>query len=169
MLIWTECADNVERVERHHLPVEDNVMLSRYCLVVSLWLWSGLAAVEAGELPNATPESMGLSSAKLEKVGAIIQAMIDKKETAGTVTVVARHGKVILLQAQGMMDIEAGKPMQADTVFRIYSMSKPITTTAAMILFDEDKLKLDEPVSTYLPEFKNLRVYAGKNETVPAV
>jgi CubicO group peptidase (beta-lactamase class C family) len=85
---------------------------------------------------------------------------------------VARLGKVAQFEACGLMDIEDGKPMKRDTIFRIYSMSKPITSVAAMILYEEGKLKLDDPVSKYIPEFEGSRVVTDRNaeevSTVPA-
>jgi CubicO group peptidase (beta-lactamase class C family) len=85
------------------------------------------------------------------------------------VSLVVRHGKVVQLDALGQMDIEAGKPMQPETIFRIYSMTKPITTVAAMLLWEEGRFQLDDPVAKYLPELKGLRVHAGKgDETVAA-
>jgi CubicO group peptidase (beta-lactamase class C family) len=128
-----------------------------------------LAAIARGqELPRATPEAAGLASAKLDRAKAVAQEMVDKKQTAGVVLLVARRGKIARLDTLGMMDIDAGKPMQADTIFRIYSMSKPITTVAAMILWEEGRFQLDDPIGKYLPELKDLRVYAGKDkEPVP--
>ena len=95
--------------------------------------------------------------------------MVEKKEFAGAVTAVARDGKVVDWKAVGMMDLAKGRPMKTDTIFRIYSMTKPITTVAAMMLWEAGTLQLDEPVSKYIPELKGLRVYVGpKDETVPA-
>jgi CubicO group peptidase (beta-lactamase class C family) len=123
----------------------------------------------AKELPQVKPEAAGMSSAGLEKVTAAMQSMVDKKEIAGVVTLIARHGQIVYLEARGMSDIEAGKPMQPDTIFRFYSMSKPITTVAALLLWEEGRFQLDDPVSKYLPEFKGLRVHAGKgDETIAA-
>jgi CubicO group peptidase (beta-lactamase class C family) len=137
-------------------------MHARKFLIVgwSLFVWVSIPAF-AGELPRATPEEAGFSSAKLAAVKSTVQKMVDKKEVAGAVTIIARHGKVVYVESQGMMDMDAGKPMQADTIFRFYSMTKPITTTAAMILCEEGRFQLDEPVSKYLPEFKPSRVHTG--------
>jgi CubicO group peptidase (beta-lactamase class C family) len=126
-------------------------------------------AVLAGEMPTALPEEMGLSGPKLEEVKNAVQRLVDQKEFAGAVTMVARHGKVVQVNAIGMMDIEAGKPMKPDTIFRIYSMTKPVTTVAAMMLYEEGKFQLDDPVSKYIPELKGLRVQAEKgSDTVEA-
>jgi CubicO group peptidase (beta-lactamase class C family) len=133
----------------------------KYGLIVFSWAIAFTLAARAGELPQAAPDEVGIVGAKLERTKAVIKDMIDKKQTAGVVTLVARRGKIVALDAAGMMDMEAGKPMQLDTIFRIYSMTKPITTVAAAILWEEGRFQLDDPVSKYLPEFKDLRVYAG--------
>jgi len=112
------------------------------------------------ELPLAAPGEVGLSAEKLERTRAAVQKLVDEKQVAGGVIVVARRGKVVQFETCGMMDIKAEKPMKRDTIFRIYSMSKPITSVAAMILYEEGKLKLDDPVSKYIPEFKGLKVVA---------
>jgi CubicO group peptidase (beta-lactamase class C family) len=125
----------------------------------------------AGELLTAKPKDVGLDSDKLQKAHDAVQALIDKKEVAGAVVAVARKGKVVMFEAFGESEAGSGKPMKTDSIVRIYSMSKPITTVAAMILVEEGKIGLDDPVSKYLPEFKNLRVLAGKDksdETVEA-
>jgi len=126
-------------------------------------------ALRADELPQARPEQVGISASKLEHANKIIQEMVEKKEFAGVVTVVARDGKVVDWKTVGLMDRAKGTPMKTDTIFRIYSMTKPVTTVAAMMLWEDGKLQLDEPVSKYIPELKGLRVYVGPgDETVPA-
>lgn len=112
------------------------------------------------ELPLAAPEEVGFSAEKLQSVPQALQKLVDEKRIAGGVTVVARRGKVVQFETCGMMDIKAMKAMKPDTIFRIYSMSKPITSLAAMMLYEEGKLKLDDPVSKYIPEFKGLKVVA---------
>lgn len=116
-----------------------------------------------GKLPTVKPEEVGLSSAKLERITSAVGAFIDRKEIAGAVTVVARRGRVVYAKASGRMDLEAAKDMKLDTIFRIYSMTKPITSVAAMILHEEGKFQLDDAVSKYLPEFKGLKVYKSQN------
>jgi CubicO group peptidase (beta-lactamase class C family) len=141
----------------------------RYALACWTLITVTCLTVRAGELAKTTPEDVGLSSSKLDRVKQVAQEKVDKKEFAGVVTTVVRRGKVAQLEAIGMMDIEAGKPMKPDTIFRIYSMSKPITTVAAMLLWEEGRFQLDDPVSQYIPELKGLRVHAGKgDETVEA-
>jgi CubicO group peptidase (beta-lactamase class C family) len=123
----------------------------------------------AGELPQATPKDVGLSAAKLERVKNLVQNAVDKNQTAGAIVLIARQGKVAYLQTFGRLNTGADKPMPQDAIFRIHSMTKPITTMAALLLYEEGKFKLDDPVSTYLPEFKGLRVHSGKgDETVDA-
>jgi CubicO group peptidase (beta-lactamase class C family) len=123
----------------------------------------------AGEMPQASPQQVHIDPAGLARADNIVREMVDKKDYAGAITLVARHGKVVDFKAVGMADIAANRPMKTDTIVRIYSMTKPITTVAAMILWEENKLRLDDPVSKYIPEMKNLRVYVGpKDETVPA-
>jgi CubicO group peptidase (beta-lactamase class C family) len=130
----------------------------------------GLAFAQAG--PVAQPESVGLSSDRLERIATTVQRNIDDQRIAGAVTLVVRHGKVAWFKAQGMSDRESGKPMMTDAMFRICSMTKPITSVAAMMLYEEGRFLLDDPVSKYLPEFKNPKVLvkpaAGEPYTIPA-
>ena len=107
-------------------------------------------------LPMDTPEQMGLSAEGIARVDPAVQKFIDEKQLAGAVTIVARRGKVVQFEAYGMMDAE--KKMQKDTIFRIASMNKAITSVAAMMLYEEGKLELDAPVSKYIPFFKELKV-----------
>jgi CubicO group peptidase (beta-lactamase class C family) len=131
---------------------------------------SGVASAQ--DLSPAKPESVGLSTERLERVGAAVQRSIDDKRIAGAVTLVMRHGHVAWIKSQGMMDREAAKPMRTDAMFRICSMTKPITSVAVMMLYEEGKFLLDDPVSKYLPEFKNMKVLvkpaSGDPYTIPA-
>lgn len=107
------------------------------------------------DLPTAKPEDVGVSSMKVEQLSTFMQNLVDDGKIAGGVTMMARHGKVIHLKAVGMADREEKKPMTTDAVFRIASMSKPITSVAVMMLWEQGKIGLDDPVSKYIPEFKN--------------
>jgi CubicO group peptidase (beta-lactamase class C family) len=131
-----------------------------------------IASASAQDFPTAKPESVGLSSERLARIGTRVQKDIDDKLIAGMVTLVIRHGQVAWFDAQGSADREAGKPMRKDSIFRICSMSKPITSVAVMILYEEGKFLLDDPVSKYLPEFKNMKVLvkpaSGYPYTIPA-
>src|SRR5713101_1187166 len=128
----------------------------RSLLVAGLLLAS--FAASAQELPSAKPESVGLSSDRLERIATKVQQDIDQKRIAGAVTLVARHGKVVWFKSQGALDREANKPMRNDAIFRICSMSKPITSLAVMMLYEDGRFMLDDPISQYLPEFKNPKI-----------
>ncbi len=99
-----------------------------------------------------------MSAEGLERICATAQKFIDDEQLAGAVTIVARRGKVAHFEAFGMMDIEADKPMERDTIFRIYSMSKPTAAVGVMMLCEEGKLELDAPASKYMPEFSDMKV-----------
>ncbi len=126
----------------------------------------------AQDLPAAKPESVGLSSERLARIDAAVQRSIADKRIAGAVTLVVRHGKVAWFKAQGMADREAAKSMPPDAMFRICSMTKAITSAAVMMLYEEGRFLLDDPVSKYLPEFKNPKVLvkpaSGEPYTIPA-
>jgi CubicO group peptidase (beta-lactamase class C family) len=131
------------------------------------------ATASAQDLPAGKPESVGLSSERLERISKAVQKDIDDKRIAGVVTLVMRHGQVAFFKAQGMQDREAGKSMRPDSIFRICSMSKPITTAAVMMLYEEGHFLLEDPVSKYLPEFKDPKVLVkppngGTPYTIPA-
>lgn len=113
-------------------------------------------------LPVAAPQQVGLSAEGIARIGPAVQKFIDDRQLAGAVTIVARRGKVVQFEAYGMMDAE--KKMQKDTIFRIASMNKAITSVAAMMLCEEGKLELDAPVSKYIPFFKELKVGKVKAE-----
>jgi CubicO group peptidase (beta-lactamase class C family) len=141
------------------------------CGFAACLLAAGVAA--AGQkLPAAKPESVGLSSERLERIAAAVERSIGEKRIAGAVTLVSRRGRIAWLKAQGMMDREAAKPMQTDSIFRICSMTKAITSLAVMMLYEEGHFLLDDPVSKYIPEFKNPKVLvkpaSGHTYTVPA-
>ncbi|MBZ5664609.1 MAG: beta-lactamase family protein [Acidobacteriia bacterium] len=126
----------------------------------------------AQEMPVVKPETVGLSSERLERIAGTVQRSIDDKRIAGAVTLVSRRGHVAWFKAQGMADREAGKPMRTDNIFRICSMTKPITSVAVMMLYEEGRFLLGDPVSKYLPEFKNPKVLvkpaSGAPYTIPA-
>ncbi|TFH75911.1 class A beta-lactamase-related serine hydrolase [Gammaproteobacteria bacterium LSUCC0112] len=106
----------------------------------------------------AEPESVGMSSERLQRIDAFTQRYIDDEMVAGTVTLVARRGKVVHFSAQGMKDVERNQPMTKDTIFRMASMTKPIASVALMMLYEEGYFQLDDPISDWLPEFKNMMV-----------
>jgi CubicO group peptidase (beta-lactamase class C family) len=106
----------------------------------------------------AFPEDVGLSSERLERIANTVERSINDGRIAGAVTLVARHGKIAYFKAFGMADREAKKPMHTDNIFRICSMSKPITSVAVMMLYEEGRFMLNEPVSDFIPEFKDMKV-----------
>ncbi len=111
-----------------------------------------------GTITTAPPAEVGLSAERLERIASAIQRSIDDGRIAGGVALVARHGKVAYLKAVGMADREAKKPMRTDNIFRICSMTKPITSVAVMMLYEEGRFMLNQPVSDFIPEFKNMKV-----------
>ncbi len=125
--------------------------------VLALFAISLLAA----ELPRAKPEAVGLSSSRLDNINKVLRAKVDGGEIPGFVALVARHGKVAYFEAYGMQDPTSRQPMAKDSIFRIYSMTKPLTSVAAMILVEEGRMKLSDPVSMYLPELANLKVVSN--------
>ena len=128
------------------------------------------------DLPLAKPEEVGLSSVRLARIGPAMQRYIDQNLISGSVTLVARKGKVAHLEARGLKNVQAKEPMTADTIFRLASMTKPITTVACMMLYEEGHFLLSDPIKKWIPEFANPVVktlppgdiYAGGSVTVPA-
>ena len=123
-------------------------------------------------LPKANPESMGMSTERLANLGEFFRREAQGNSAAGYSILVARHGKLVYSTAVGMQDREKAIPMSLDTRFRIFSMSKPVTSVAVLMLYEEGKLQLDDPVSRYLPEFADTPVFkgvdaAGNIETEP--
>jgi CubicO group peptidase (beta-lactamase class C family) len=135
-------------------------MMTRTNLVLCvLSILIALAPLAAGQgLPPAPPRSVGLSQQRLERLGMLMQEHVDGGLLAGAVALVARDGKVAYLKSVGMQDRERNVPMTPDAIFRIASMSKPITSVAVMMLYEEGWFRLSDPVSKYLPEFKGMKV-----------
>jgi CubicO group peptidase (beta-lactamase class C family) len=123
-------------------------------------------------LPLVAPEQVGLSAARLARVSHWMKGWVDSGRLAGMVTCVMRKGELAFAETYGKADVERGKPMRPDTIFRIYSMTKPLTSTAIMMLYEEGRFQLDDPISKFLPAFKNMRVFVGgsrgKIESLPA-
>jgi CubicO group peptidase (beta-lactamase class C family) len=128
-------------------------------LLAFLLIPAAVFSAGVADLPTGRPESVGMSAARLSRLSDGMKALVDQGRIAGAVTMVSRHGKVVEFAATGRRDIAANAPMKKDSIFRIYSMSKPITGVAMMLLFEEGKWQLDDPVSKYVPEFANLKVY----------
>ena len=112
----------------------------------------------------SSPESVGISSERLKDISTTFQGGVDKKEIPGAVVLIARRGQIAYFEAFGYRDREAGAPMTRDSIFRLASMTKPITSIAAMMLVEEGKLRLSDPVSRYLPEFRGVKVGVEKKD-----
>src|SRR5213080_1174216 len=142
--------------------------MRRACFTFLLSCISPAAALTQG-LPRARPADVGLSAAALERIGPALQAYVDSGKLPGLLAVVARHGKLAYVGTVGSMDVEHRRAMRSDAVFRIYSMTKPITSTAVMQLYERGKLRLDDPVSKYIPAFAGVKVYAGGSAAQPVL
>lgn len=145
------------RSSRHDIPtMRKTILLTAIALAIVVFD----APASAQGLPTATPESVGLSSAQLDRVTAGLQAHIDQGHIAGVVAAVVRDGRLVYMEALGQADIEAARPMPKDAIFRLYSMTRSMTSLAAMILWEEGVFQLDDPISQYLPQFVGQRVFA---------
>jgi CubicO group peptidase (beta-lactamase class C family) len=113
------------------------------------------------DLNPVKPESVGFSSERLERLHALMQKEVDQKHFSGIVTLLARHGKVVDYRAYGVRDMATGAPMAKDTIFRDFSMTKPVTGVAMMILYEQGKWLPSDPISKFIPEFANLKVFKG--------
>ena len=122
--------------------------------------WNPLSALRvlAAAGSTSSPEEAGMSSPRLARIGSAIEKDVEEGRIAGGVSLVARHGKIVYFQAVGMADRDARKPMRTDSIFRVCSMSKPLTSVAVMMLYEEGRFMLSDPVSNYLPEFKHMKV-----------
>jgi CubicO group peptidase (beta-lactamase class C family) len=116
------------------------------------------------DLAPAPAESVGLSSERVRRIEANMKRLVDEKQVAGLVTLLERHGKVLHFNAVGVQDVRKSDPLQKDSIFRIYSMSKPVTGLAMMMLHEEGKWRLDDPISRHIPELARLKVFVGKND-----
>ena len=125
------------------------------------------AAATTSALPLATPESQGMSRVRLDRMHAEMRRFVDEGLHSGVVTLVARNGKLVDLYSYGKRDLEAGLPMQPDTIFRIYSMSKIVTSVAALVLLEDARFRLSDPVGDYLPELAHMKVMTGGTAEKP--
>lgn len=131
-------------------------------ILVALSLSLAIAAQARDlSLPEAKPETAGFSSERLKRLDAGMKAVVDNKQLSGIATVVARRGQVVQQLAYGQADVAGNKPMRMDSIVRVYSMTKPITGAAMMLLYEEGKWKPSDPISRHIPEFKDLKVFSG--------
>jgi CubicO group peptidase (beta-lactamase class C family) len=141
--------------------------MKRTAFLLAALAWLALASVGfAQNLPMAKPEAVGLSAERLAHITETLRANIAKSEIPGAVLLIARHGKIGYFETLGALDPQSKAPMTEDAIFRIYSMSKPITTVAAMTLFEDGRLGIEEPVGKYLPQLLKLQV-AAENKPDP--
>jgi CubicO group peptidase (beta-lactamase class C family) len=133
-----------------------------FLAAVGLFVALGSAVAQTTALPPAKPGSAGFSAERLKLLDAAFQQTVDRHQFAGVVTMMARHGKLVWEKAYGQQDTASKKEMQRDVIFRIYSMTKPITGTAMMILYEEGRWKPSDPIAKYIPQFSDLKVYSGK-------
>lgn len=119
-------------------------------------------------LPKAVPEDVGFSSERLARVGPAMQKYIDARMAPGVLTCIARHGRTVHFESRGLMDIEAGKLMADNAIFRIMSMTKPIACVGLMMLYEEGHFLLDQPISRYLPSFRKMMVKGKRGLVEPA-
>src|SRR5690606_29575201 len=133
-------------------------------LAVGAFLAAGLAGCQAKGNTSASDAATGagMSKERLQRLDQHFHRMVDEGKIAGVVTWVARRGEVVHEDAYGMADIEAQRPMTDDTYFYVYSMTKPITSVALLMLYEEGRFQLNDPVARYLPELANLKLYAGE-------
>lgn len=136
--------------------------MRRFAFAVTTALLVSLSTIghsaNAGDLPRVEPTKVGLDASVLDRAGAVFHEAVEQKRIAGAVLLVARHGKIAYLETIGKQDVEADVPMSEATIFRIASMTKPITSVAAMILAERGRLNLSDPVAKYIPEFQFMKV-----------
>ena len=129
------------------------------CLAfIPISLMAEPARLTIGGLPHAKPEDAGMSSKQLGRIAGVMQGYVDRGEIPGAITLVARRGKIVHLETHGVKDVASREPMSADSVFRMASMTKPIASVALMMLYEEGHFWLTDPISEFIPEFKNPKV-----------
>jgi CubicO group peptidase (beta-lactamase class C family) len=133
-----------------------SIRLSSILLFILMFGISSM--VSAGTMPEAKPEEVGFSSDRLQRIHKLMQQNIEDGNFAGAITLVARHGRIAHFETHGMMDLDAKKPMAKDAIFRIMSMTKPVVGVSILMLLEEGKVRLDDRVSRFIPQLKDLKV-----------
>jgi CubicO group peptidase (beta-lactamase class C family) len=144
--------------------LQTNGRVTAAAILLTVWLTHSpaqQAAKPATDVVSGSPESVGFSSQRLENLHSLMQHSVDQKQIAGIVTILARHGKIIDYRAYGQRDLASGAPMTKDVIFRDYSMTKPVTGVAMMILYEQGKWLPSDPIANFIPEFAHLKVYKG--------
>src|SRR5881296_343670 len=140
------------------LPQMKTVLLVLACV---------LAVSVQAQLPRTSPKAAGFDPTRLEALHATTKRFVDEGKHAGIITLLARDGKIVDFQTYGYRDVEKQLPMERDTICRMYSMSKIITCAATLVLLEEGKFNLDDPVGKYLPELKEMKVWTGGAQDEP--
>ncbi len=140
-----------------------NYLMKAICFLLALLVTLSVRA----QLPTASPKAAGFDPKRLEVLHATTRRFVDEGRHAGVITLLARDGKIVDFQTYGYRDVERQLPMERDTIFRAYSMSKIITCVATLMLVEEGRLNLDDPVAKYLPELKDLKVWTGGTADAP--
>ena len=117
-------------------------------------------------IPRAVPEEVGMSTSRLGRIAPVMQQWVDANKIPGALTMIAREGKLVHFEKFGVQDVATAKPIEFDTLFRIYSMTKPITSIAVMMLYEEGHFQLNSPVSEFIPAFKDMKVYANHGDAI---
>ena len=125
-------------------------------VVITVMLIAGTGLIAAGSVPVGKAEDVGLSTERLKRISEAVDRHIKAGNVAGAVTLVARRGKIAHFEAQGVMDVDTKRPMAKDNLFRLASMSKPITGVAIMMLVEEGTVRLTDPVSRFIPSLSAL-------------
>ncbi len=147
------------------------MVLNRFAIIARITLASIVLATSTSLAPQTDhqtvdltavkPETVGFSSERLERLHALMQQTVDQKQIAGIVTILARHGKIVDYRTYGDRDMASNAPMTKDAIFRDFSMTKPVTGVAMMILYEEGKWLPSDPIAKYIPEFAHLKVFKG--------
>ncbi len=137
--------------------------------IAALCLLTSSAALAEDPLPRAKPEDVGMSSERLARIGTTLNADIEAGRIPGAVIAIARHGKLVMFDAYGWRDKAANIPMTTDTIFDIASMTKPMTTVGLLMLYEQGKVLIDDPLSKYFPKFANMRVAARDANGEPTI
>ena len=137
----------------------------RHALILIAFSTATMIAASGGVPATSKPEEAGMSAERLVRIHETVARHIEAKDVSGAVTLVARRGRIVHFEAQGLADIDARKPMAKDSIFRLASMSKPITAVAVMMMIEEGKVRLTDRVSTFIPEFKTMKVAVAKGTT----
>lgn len=133
--------------------------------LVCVLLFTGILAAQP--LPVSTPEKEGLSTTRLDRLHEAFQGLTKDGQKAGAITMIVRNGRIVDWQTYGYRDLENKLPMQKDTICRVWSMTKPVSSVAAMMLVEEGKISLNDPVEKFIPEFKNIQVFKGGTASKP--